>query len=65
MVIILKTFGNFLFQAKSPLYIVHMMSKSALESLQNARKRQTLPVYGETLAATVGTDGMVPLLITR
>lgn len=42
-----------------------MMSKSALESLQNARKRQTLPVYGETLAATVGTDGIVPSLITR
>ncbi|KAM3960011.1 collapsin Response Mediator Protein [Aphomia sociella] len=44
-------------QAKSPLYIVHMMSKSAVQALQIARTRQKYPVYGETLAATVGTDG--------
>ncbi|XP_063834894.1 dihydropyrimidinase [Ostrinia nubilalis] len=44
-------------QANSPLYIVHMMSKSAVQALENARARQKPPVYGETLAATVGTDG--------
>ncbi|CAG5037598.1 unnamed protein product [Parnassius apollo] len=44
-------------QANSPLYIVHMMSKSAVKALEIARTRQKQPVYGETLAATVGTDG--------
>ncbi|XP_013174840.1 PREDICTED: dihydropyrimidinase isoform X2 [Papilio xuthus] len=44
-------------QANSPLYIVHMMSRSAVKALENARPRQKQPVYGETLAATVGTDG--------
>ncbi|XP_059057797.1 dihydropyrimidinase isoform X2 [Achroia grisella] len=44
-------------QANSPLYIVHIMSKSAIQALQNARTRQRPPLYGETLAATVGTDG--------
>ncbi|RVE53514.1 hypothetical protein evm_001884 [Chilo suppressalis] len=44
-------------QADSPLYIVHMMSKSAVQALETARLRQKPPVYGETLAATVGTDG--------
>ncbi|CAB3242692.1 unnamed protein product [Arctia plantaginis] len=44
-------------QAKSPLYIVHMMSKSAVRMLQLARTRQRTPLFGETLAATVGTDG--------
>ncbi|CAG9796163.1 unnamed protein product [Diatraea saccharalis] len=44
-------------QADSPLYIVHMMSKSAIQALEIARRRQKPPVYGETLAATVGTDG--------
>ncbi|XP_073958612.1 collapsin Response Mediator Protein isoform X1 [Choristoneura fumiferana] len=44
-------------QADSPLYIVHMMSKSAVRALQQARSRQRPPLYGETLAATVGTDG--------
>ncbi|XP_028025683.1 dihydropyrimidinase isoform X2 [Bombyx mandarina] len=44
-------------QANSPLYIVHMMSKSAVRALQLARNKQKQPVYGETLAATVGTDG--------
>ncbi|XP_045519088.1 dihydropyrimidinase isoform X2 [Pieris brassicae] len=44
-------------QANSPLYIVHMMSKSAVKALRIARSRQRPPVYGETLAATVGTDG--------
>ncbi|XP_063370260.1 dihydropyrimidinase-like [Cydia amplana] len=44
-------------QVNSPLYIVHMMSKSAVRALQQARARQRQPLYGETLAATVGTDG--------
>ncbi|XP_072946111.1 dihydropyrimidinase isoform X2 [Epargyreus clarus] len=44
-------------QANSPLYIVHMMSKSAVQALRIARSRQRQPVFGETLAATVGTDG--------
>ncbi|KAJ8707396.1 hypothetical protein PYW08_010648 [Mythimna loreyi] len=44
-------------QANSPLYIVHMMSKSAVRALQLARTRQRQPLFGETLAATVGTDG--------
>ncbi|XP_049881817.1 dihydropyrimidinase isoform X1 [Pectinophora gossypiella] len=44
-------------QANTPLYIVHMMSKSAVQALRAARRKQKQPVYGETLAATVGTDG--------
>ncbi|XP_048486825.1 dihydropyrimidinase isoform X2 [Plutella xylostella] len=45
-------------QVNTPLYIVHMMSKSAVRALQEARRRgQKNPVFGETLAATVGTDG--------
>ncbi|XP_013149010.1 PREDICTED: dihydropyrimidinase isoform X2 [Papilio polytes] len=44
-------------QANSPLYIVHMMSRSAVRALAAARPRQKQPVYGETLAATIGTDG--------
>ncbi|KAJ8705249.1 hypothetical protein PYW07_011076 [Mythimna separata] len=44
-------------QANSPLYIVHMMSKSAVRALQLARTRQRQALFGETLAATVGTDG--------
>ncbi|KAJ2941007.1 hypothetical protein O0L34_g13136 [Tuta absoluta] len=44
-------------QADTPLYIVHMMSKSAVQALKIARQRQRPPVYGETLAATVGSDG--------
>ena len=44
-------------QANSPLYIVHMMSKSAVRALQLARTRQRQALIGETLAATVGTDG--------
>lgn len=45
-------------QANSPLYIVHMMSKTAVHTLENIRRRgQKNPVFGETLAATIGTDG--------
>ncbi|XP_023954836.2 dihydropyrimidinase isoform X2 [Bicyclus anynana] len=45
-------------QMNAPLYIVHMMSKSAVDALRNARLRQRRAIIGETLAATVGTDGM-------
>lgn len=44
-------------QANAPLYIVHLMSKSAVNALEISRARQRPPVYAETLAATVGTDG--------
>ncbi|CAH2099119.1 unnamed protein product [Euphydryas editha] len=44
-------------QMKCPLYIVHIMSKSAVQALRLARTRQKQPVFGETLAATIGTDG--------
>ncbi|XP_049705474.2 dihydropyrimidinase isoform X2 [Helicoverpa armigera] len=44
-------------QANCPLYIVHMMSKSAVRYLQLARGKQRQALFGETLAATVGTDG--------
>ncbi|XP_026486455.2 dihydropyrimidinase isoform X2 [Vanessa tameamea] len=44
-------------QMNSPLYIVHVMSKSAVQALRLARTRQKQPLFGETLAATIGTDG--------
>lgn len=44
-------------QMNTPLYIVHMMSKSAVQALRLARDRQKQVLFGETLAATVGTDG--------
>lgn len=40
----------------SPLYIVHLMSKLSTEELIKVRERGA-PVFGETLAATIGTDG--------
>ncbi|XP_061380299.1 dihydropyrimidinase isoform X1 [Danaus plexippus] len=44
-------------QMDAPLYIVHMMSAAAVQSLRNARRVAKHPIFGETLAATVGTDG--------
>ncbi|GBP18625.1 Dihydropyrimidinase [Eumeta japonica] len=45
-------------QVKAPLYIVHVMSQAAVRALDEVRSRgQKMPVFGETLAATVGTDG--------
>ncbi|XP_043465316.1 dihydropyrimidinase isoform X3 [Leptopilina heterotoma] len=43
-------------QVECPLYVVHVMSRSAAEALEIARKRGVC-VWGETLAAAVGTDG--------
>lgn len=45
-------------QAKCPLYVVHVMSKSAGIELARARRRYNgVGIYGETLAAALGTDG--------
>ncbi|XP_012280481.1 dihydropyrimidinase isoform X1 [Orussus abietinus] len=43
-------------QVECPLYVVHVMSRSAAEMLEAARKRGGC-VWGETLAAALGTDG--------
>ncbi|XP_011052954.1 PREDICTED: dihydropyrimidinase isoform X1 [Acromyrmex echinatior] len=43
-------------QVNCPLYIVHVMSRSAAEQVEAAHKRGVC-VFGETLAAAVGTDG--------
>lgn len=42
--------------ANVPIYIVHLMSKEATEEVMRAKNRGLL-VYGETLAAGLGTDG--------
>lgn len=39
-----------------PLYVVHVMSKSASIALAQARSRG-IQVIGETLAAALGSDG--------
>ncbi|XP_044765122.1 dihydropyrimidinase isoform X1 [Coccinella septempunctata] len=44
-------------QVDTPLYIVHVMSKSAGLALDAARKKNNKKVFGETLAAGVGCDG--------
>ncbi|XP_055905033.1 dihydropyrimidinase-like isoform X2 [Eupeodes corollae] len=45
-------------QADCPLYVVHLMSKSAGDELARARKRyKNRGIFGETLAAALGTDG--------
>ncbi|XP_037953992.1 dihydropyrimidinase-like isoform X1 [Teleopsis dalmanni] len=45
-------------QVDCPLYVVHVMSKSAGIELARARKRyRNRGIFGETLAAALGTDG--------
>ncbi|XP_043522017.1 dihydropyrimidinase isoform X3 [Frieseomelitta varia] len=43
-------------QVNCPLYIVHVMSRSAAAAVDAARRRGAC-VFGETLAAAIGTDG--------
>jgi dihydropyrimidinase len=45
-------------QTKCPLYVVHVMSISAAEEVMRARQRWGKRfIFGETLAAALGTDG--------
>uniref|UniRef100_A0A182PFG0 dihydropyrimidinase n=1 Tax=Anopheles epiroticus TaxID=199890 RepID=A0A182PFG0_9DIPT len=45
-------------QANCPLYVVHVMSKSAGIEVARARRRYNATgIFGETLAAALGTDG--------
>lgn len=43
-------------QTHCPLYVVHVMSRSAANEVESARRRGVC-VWGETLAAALGTDG--------
>lgn len=43
-------------QSNCPLYVVHVMSRSAAEAVTLARSRGNV-IYGETLGAAIGADG--------
>lgn len=46
-------------QTKCPLYVVHVMSKAAAEEISRARKSWGENfIFGEALAAGLGTDGL-------